>query len=1023
MRRVLSDSSNQGNITPSASRRNSGDENSSSSEEKSPKREYRIVKTPALLPPRREEPPPTFDFAHTNPNHFATMAEHFTPAKSSPLKRVDGRINLDQPNFGTPAKRRSLHGSSDFDIFSQSVTSFPSEPEVKKPQEMDPSTTPFGSPAIRRVTSTRKSAHQRQTPAPSRNRFSLDFGANENATPMPTMQKTRQRMSLDSSFLLGPQQESPFVKPAMRSSQPPSVVFGQRSALSRSTGIGQPHPLSNALTASSSGSSLTGSSPSQPSFAAPMVPRKYPHSFAKSLPLGIPRPQESFSSQDTQSSFETPDLYKFAKPNPTAFMSTGVISKRNKNMDVSNEPVYQMPDTPSKRASFPPVTGSPFPTSAFKKIGRPKLDFGVSTSHTPAGFPKTRGVMFPSISNTGLSRKTSFVSDDLNGSPTQQQDSQSSADELPPTPTKPAGKKEKENSLRSSLFGRRTSLNPDTFVPPGAADASGSKDGDCKYPSFSSSTISFCQKESECEQYATPPSSQESDSTGSTVTPSHFSATKSSSVSNRTRSRAKKRRVQSPLHQHYNLQGTNGHFATAAAANGLEQDELFFPHTPLDSFTPPDPSRLSISAGQSKWGASLSSSTMSNNSFPPATPTAQRDYQFPFQNVGLPLNVQRVTQNDVDTSLAARFTDVVLYGNGEFSQVFRVEGRIDNPLAPSQSSTPTGVWAVKKAKKPFTGPRDRERKYREVEILKALKGNDHILSFVDDWESKGHLYIQTEFCEDGNLRDFSIRHGAKGRLDDFRIWKILLELSLGVKHIHENGFIHLDLKPANVLIDFEGVLKIADFGLASSWPPPAEHDGEGDREYMAAEILQGRFDKPADVYALGIMILEIAANMELPSYGEGWQRLRHGNLANIPSLTFSSASTLPRTEDGDPISPSKAFGSDDSAPASDDSSFSDLHTSRRQHHLHSQQPPNFMVDPEDERSLESVVVLMMQEHPECRPTIEEVYRFPGVQWVERRRRAGATVYEGVFGPGEEVLGVESGIEGVMGDGDVDMMDV
>jgi mitosis inhibitor protein kinase SWE1 len=412
---------------------------------------------------------------------------------------------------------------------------------------------------------------------------------------------------------------------------------------------------------------------------------------------------------------------------------------------------------------------------------------------------------------------------------------------------------------------------------------------------------------------------------------------------------------------------------------------------------------------------------MSNSSFPPATPTAQRDYQFPFQNVGLPLNVQRVTQNDVDTSLAARFTDVALYGNGEFSQVFRVEGRIDNPLAPSHSPARGGVWAVKKAKKTFTGPRDRERKYREVEILKALTGNDHIISFVDDWESKGHLYIQTEFCEDGNLRDFSIRHGAKGRLDDFRIWKILLELSLGVKHIHENGFIHLDLKPANVLIDFEGVLKIADFGLASSWPPPAEHDGEGDREYMAAEILQGRFDKPADVYALGIMILEIAANMELPSYGEGWQRLRHGNLANIPSLTFSSASTLPRTEDGDPISPSKPFGSDDShsQPGSDDSSFSDLNTSRRPRDL--VDPPNFMVDPEDGRSLESVVVLMMQENPDYRPTIEEVYRFPGVQWVERRRRAGATIYEGNWGPGDEVLGVTD--LGVGMDGDVDMMDV
>jgi len=88
------------------------------------------------------------------------------------------------------------------------------------------------------------------------------------------------------------------------------------------------------------------------------------------------------------------------------------------------------------------------------------------------------------------------------------------------------------------------------------------------------------------------------------------------------------------------------------------------------------------------------------------------------------------------------------------------------------------VWAVKKTKKPYSGNKDRERKLREVEILRGLRSNDHIINFVDFWESKGHLYIQTEFCEDGNLKDFLTQTGYKGRLDDFRIWKIMLELSL-----------------------------------------------------------------------------------------------------------------------------------------------------------------------------------------------------------------------------------------------------
>ena len=72
-----------------------------------------------------------------------------------------------------------------------------------------------------------------------------------------------------------------------------------------------------------------------------------------------------------------------------------------------------------------------------------------------------------------------------------------------------------------------------------------------------------------------------------------------------------------------------------------------------------------------------------------------------------------------------------------------------------------------------------------------------------------------------------------------------------MKHIHDLGFIHLDLKPANVLITFEGVLKIADFGMATRWPAKAGIEGEGDREYIGPEILMGRYDKPADVFALG----------------------------------------------------------------------------------------------------------------------------------------------------------------------------
>lgn len=379
--------------------------------------------------------------------------------------------------------------------------------------------------------------------------------------------------------------------------------------------------------------------------------------------------------------------------------------------------------------------------------------------------------------------------------------------------------------------------------------------------------------------------------------------------------------------------------------------------------------------------------------------------------------------NDVDTALTSRFGKVSSLGVGEFSQVYRVEQSLSKP--PRSGN----VWAVKKSRKPYAGQKDRQRKLREVEILYALRGNEHLTVLVDHWESKNHLYIQMEFYENGNLKDFLSQTGFKGRLDDFRIWKILLEVSQGVKAIHDANFIHLDLKPANIFIDWEGVLKIGDFGMASSWPAPMGIEGEGDREYIGPEILRGQFDKPADIFAVGMIMLEIAGNIVLPDNGLSWQRLRSGDLSDLPSLTWSSESSLVRDESGDPIEMSQQVETD---AQDDDLDFlrpSPETVASPRHHRGSagtlESPPNFMVDAADSSALDKVVLALIHPDPRCRPLIDDVLNCEGVRWVQLRRRAGASVYEGTWGPADDVLGVEAGVE--MGredaEGDVEMMDI
>jgi len=225
----------------------------------------------------------------------------------------------------------------------------------------------------------------------------------------------------------------------------------------------------------------------------------------------------------------------------------------------------------------------------------------------------------------------------------------------------------------------------------------------------------------------------------------------------------------------------------------------------------------------------------------------------------------------------------------------------------------------------------------------------------------------------------------------------------------------LDLKPANVLITFEGTLKIGDFGMASPWPAQPGIEGEGDREYIGPEVLKGQYDKPADIFALGLIILEIAGNVQLPDNGLSWQRLRNGDISDVPSLTFSSeASSLGRDQPVSTQTDNSSF--DDFYPSDSSSDFGDM---AAQHRPSTQQkpststryqregeladPPNFMIDGHDRDALDNVVRWLISPDPSLRPIADQILTAKGVQWAARRARAGATVYEGLWGPADEVL--------------------
>lgn len=143
------------------------------------------------------------------------------------------------------------------------------------------------------------------------------------------------------------------------------------------------------------------------------------------------------------------------------------------------------------------------------------------------------------------------------------------------------------------------------------------------------------------------------------------------------------------------------------------------------------------------------------------------------------------------------------------------------------------------------------------------------------------LYIQMEYCEQSTLRSLIDSRGLSA--SPRRIWQILKEILFGLHYIHQQGMIHRDIKPMNILIDGAGRAKIGDFGLATrdylekQTASFACNDKEeslltkdiGTALYIAPELLSTTgttvdYTSKIDVYSVGIVLFEMFYRPLLP---------------------------------------------------------------------------------------------------------------------------------------------------------------
>ncbi len=221
-----------------------------------------------------------------------------------------------------------------------------------------------------------------------------------------------------------------------------------------------------------------------------------------------------------------------------------------------------------------------------------------------------------------------------------------------------------------------------------------------------------------------------------------------------------------------------------------------------------------------------------------------------------------------------------LSGKGSFGEVWlAADTLLDRPVAV-------------KCPKATDDPTRRERFLVEARMLARLN-HPNITQIHDAFfdEGEGNLYLVMEYVDGRDLSDV-IGAGTSLPLD------IILEVAVGIlralSYAHQQGIVHRDVKPANVMIAEE--VKLMDFGLANLRSILGRGAGfmAGTPAYMAPEQIEGQaVDGRADLYALGVILFEMLSGGHLPFEHTDQVEMMDAHLHTPPPPISQFAPTVP----------------------------------------------------------------------------------------------------------------------------------
>jgi eukaryotic-like serine/threonine-protein kinase len=241
----------------------------------------------------------------------------------------------------------------------------------------------------------------------------------------------------------------------------------------------------------------------------------------------------------------------------------------------------------------------------------------------------------------------------------------------------------------------------------------------------------------------------------------------------------------------------------------------------------------------------------------------------------------------IASTIEGRYQIITRVASGGMGEVYRAHDSVlDREVA------------VKVLHPHFAGDRGFVERFRREARAAAILNHPNIVGVYDWGSTDGTYFMVMEFVQGLNLRALLTEHE---RLAPAQVIDVCLPVLSALGHAHDHGIVHRDIKPENILIARDGVVKVADFGLArayaDSYISQAEGTVTGTVQYLAPEQIQGEpADPRTDLYALGVVMFELLTGVP-PFTGETSLAIAYQHLSGKIPPPSSLVPGIPRALD------------------------------------------------------------------------------------------------------------------------------